>query len=241
MFPLIKADIRKLFSVRSTYVILGLATILVSLISFYVYGYFASVEQEVVYAEAAVTAASTGATFLAIIAILLICHEYRYNTILYALTATNSRTKVMLSKVAVVTVFALVVTALLMALGVLAAFIGTQVKGLELAPQTFNTVDVAWRSLYYGLAWAYIGLVFGFIFRHVVGAIVALFMAPTIGEMLTFVLKDNVKYVPFNALDQIVLKAPDGLTAGSAVVLATAFIAACWLVAWWLFRERDAN
>ena len=242
MVPLIKADIRKLLTVRSTYVLLGIAAALIGFISFWMYGYKAVPGDSGIIIGAMDNGASTISLFLAIAAILLMTHEYRFNTILYTLTASNSRNKVLASKVLVVLGFSVVVTLLAAVWGVIAAWIGWSVQGLSLSSQEIPLWDHLWRNMFGSLAWVMFGLLFAVLFRNVVGAIITLFIVPsTIESLLGLLLKENVKYLPFSSLDQVINVSSNGLTPGSAAIVVSIYLAVGWAVGWWLFRERDAN
>src|ERR1700690_563954 len=101
MVPTLKAEFRKLFTIRSTYGWILLAFVLVGIFSFYGEGFKDSAQlmQHPKLAEGGslfiagtiTQMASFVGLFGGIIALLLITHEYRYNTITYTLTASNSR------------------------------------------------------------------------------------------------------------------------------------------------------
>jgi hypothetical protein len=76
------------------------------------------------------------------------------------------------------------------------------------------------------------------VFRHLVGAIAALFILPIVEELLGLLLKDNVRYLPMSSLAEV-----NNHTTGSAsaALLFTAYIAGAFLIAWYFFRRRDAN
>ena len=107
MIPTLRSEFRKLFTVRSTYVVSALALVLTIAIAFYGIGYKSghSLGASGLH-DAALNGIAIVGVFVGILAILLICHEYRYNTIAYTLTTANNRLKVLLAKLIVVTVFA---------------------------------------------------------------------------------------------------------------------------------------
>src|ERR1700744_3733974 len=106
MIATLKAEFRKLLTVRSTYVITGLVLVLVIFVAFYVEGWRLDSAglRDPTQLAGDVTGALMITVFGAIVAILLMTHEYRYNTIMYTLTSSNSRSKVFISKFIVVSV-----------------------------------------------------------------------------------------------------------------------------------------
>src|ERR1700690_121413 len=95
----LKAELRKLLTVRSTYFILIVVLLLEVLFAFYISGWRATATD--LHSSGALSSAVTDAVtavsiFSALVALLLFTHEYRYNTIMYTLTASNSRSRVLL-------------------------------------------------------------------------------------------------------------------------------------------------
>jgi ABC-type transport system involved in multi-copper enzyme maturation permease subunit len=179
MMPLLKAEFRKLFTIRSTYIILTISFLLIGFLTFWVFGYKGESAGSKLLTEAAMTAAQVLAVFLAIIAVLLMTHEYRCNTIMYTLTSSNSRHKVLLSKLLIVTVFTTAVTIVGMLFAMLMAWLGTVVGDGRLGVQYVDAWDILWRSLFFTWAYAMVGLFVSVLVRHVVGAIVVLMIVPS--------------------------------------------------------------
>lgn len=125
--PAIKSEFRKLISIRSTYGWLLLALVLVGIYSIYGEGFNDAsnlLKSHTGDPGARLFLASTLpqiANFISgpggIIALLLVAHEYRHNTITYTLTASNSRAKVLVSKMAVIFTFILFYSVILATLG----------------------------------------------------------------------------------------------------------------------------
>lgn len=244
MLATLRSEYRKLLTIRSTYVILGLALLLLGFISYWVLGYRGENFGQFRLMESVMTMGQATSLFVTIIAVLLITHEYRYNTIMYTLTAANSRTKVLFAKLIVILSFTVTFTVLgaLMAVGL--TWLGTEVRGIEIAAQQFYYWDAAWRLLYYMCAYAVMGFLLGLLFRHVVGAIVTLFLVPTTVEpLLGLLLKDNTKYLPFSSLEQVMSgqMLTSSLTPTKAASLFTVYLVGTCIVAWVLYVRRDAN
>src|SRR3981081_3720844 len=121
MIASLRSEFRKLLSVRSTYVLTALVLALVTFIAFYVQGWrFSSMElQNPLLLENGIRSALNIAVFGAIVAILLMTHEYRYNTIMYTLTSSNSRSGVLLSKIIVISCYAIFLALLIASWSVL--------------------------------------------------------------------------------------------------------------------------
>jgi ABC-2 type transport system permease protein len=116
MIATLKAEFLKILTVRSTYVILGLAVLMSAFLSGFAKGYklqgaelfFDSILQQSLLMSVTVTA-----IFISLIGVLSMTHEYRYNTILYTLTSNRSRTVTLVAKILAVSVCALLATAVI--------------------------------------------------------------------------------------------------------------------------------
>jgi ABC-2 type transport system permease protein len=266
MIPTLKAEFKKLLTIRSTYFISLLFLLLIAFMSFYVQG-FKNVPTETLIPldndKASLFLAGTitqVANFVAVagglIGLLLLTHEYRYNTIIYTLSASNSRSKVLASKIIAIFVYVFVFSALtsLMALGLMKA--GTAASGHHLVHQNINYLTYVAKSVFMAEGFAMGGLLFAAIIRNQVGAIAALFIIPNpIEGLLSLLLKSHTVYLPFTALQQVVqppivsgvLAAPDRngettgfLSAPKGALVFLAYLAVSWAIAWYLFLRRDA-
>ncbi len=184
--------------------------------------------------------------FSAILAVLLFTHEFRYNTISYTLTLSNSRQKVLLAKVITVGVIALVATAVAGSLTPLLANWGIHANHLHLVTQHFYYLDLLWRGLVFGLGYTMAGLVIAALIRNQIGAIVALLLIPTTVEgLLSIWLKSNTVYLPFSALHTMLGAGTDiqkaSLAPIDAMYVFLGYLAFSGAIAWYLFIKRDAN
>ncbi|HUS25960.1 MAG TPA: ABC transporter permease [Nevskiaceae bacterium] len=242
MIPAIKAEFRKLFTVRSTYITALLAFGLMVFFAFYVEGYKAAAtvnDPHKLMGE--VTSAVGVVSILATITVLLLmAHEYRYNTIMYTLTASNSRTKILLAKIIAASTFAIGFTLLAGVLSPLLAYLGIQAKGLTLVPQEFYYWDLLWRCLFYGWGFAMFGLLLATLARNQVAAIAALFVLPsTIEPLLGLLLKKNAIYLPIGSLSSVMEH--NQISYVRAALVFSGYLVVGWIVAWLLFIRRDAN
>lgn len=244
MFATIKAEFRKLFTVRSTYFTLLFAFLLVGFVSFYAMGYKSAPRIGADGIQSAVfNVIPVMQVFLGIIAILLIAHEYRYNTIMHTLTASNSRLKVMLAKMIVMSGLATVVTLVSIAYIAGLLVLGVHMSGHQMASQVIDVPAVLWKTLVFTITGTLAGLVIGFLARSVVVATTIYFLIPSMIEpILNSLLKVSSNYLPFMVQSQILNSGPP--KAFSPVASAGMFVAyllAAWVIASVLFVRRDAN
>lgn len=249
MIPSIKSESRKILSIRSTYVILLLGVALNILFAFYVTGWqldAESLQSANFMASQVVSSVSALGLFGALVGILLVTHEYRYNTIMYTLTANKSRTQVLLAKLVTATVFAVVFTAFFAVLSPLLSLLAINIRNLELGPQSFDVWNIAWRSLMAGWAYVIYGIILALIIRVQVGAIAALFLIPTVEPLIGLVLKQKQAYLPFMALNNLITVGGQEGPGSSipyqrAAIAVGAYVAVGLIVSWILFLRRDAN
>jgi len=247
MLASLKSELRKILSIRSTYVILFFAVAMNMLFAFYVTGWqtkpetladpnFLSIQ--------VVSAISALGLFAGLVAILLVTHEYRYNTIMYTLTTSKSRTQVLLAKFITVTLFALIFTAFFGLLSPLLSALAVDIRHLHMAPQTFHVWSLAWHSLLAGSAYVLYAFVLAMIIRVQVGSIAALFLIPaTVEPLLGLMLKKNAVYLPFSALNAALGSSPveQAISANKAALVVVAYVVVGLVVSWILFLKRDAN
>lgn len=244
MAPIFKAEFRKLFTIRSTYLIMAACFAFIILFSFYGEGIkgAGSVYSPDKVASLLSNMVGLLAFFSALIAIFLIIHEYRFNTIMYTLTSVNSRSKVLIGKFIVVLGFSIFFLLLGVGIALASLYAGLNLANLPpLVHQNFDIIGMGWRILYYAVAYSLFGLLLGFLFRNVVASISVLFLLPTIEQLMTFILKDNVKYLPSMALNQVTTISNATLAPGKAAMIFGIYLVAGWAAAWYLFVKRDAN
>jgi ABC-2 type transport system permease protein len=240
MGTLFRSEFRKLLTIRSTYILMILATLLLGFFSFWALGYKGVATANPVLMQAVMDGVTVVAMFISIIAVLNVTHEYRYNTIMYTLTSANSRTKVFLAKLGVILAFVLGFFVFASLFAVLMTWIGATMSGNTPINDTFYFTETIWRSLFHITAMTLLGFMFGMLFRHVVGAIAVLFIVPnTIEGLLSIVMKENTKYLPYSAIEQVHSGAL--LTPNKAALVASAYIVGGLIIAWILFLRRDAN
>ncbi len=249
MITNLKAEFRKVFSVRSTYVILAFVFILEIIFAFYSSGWRIDaydLHNPNTLANDITMAVSAVSIFVALIAALLMTHEYRYNTIMYSLTLSKSRTRVLVAKILVISAIAVVFTIVVGALSPLLSVLGAHANHLKFAPQTLHYGTLLWRSLFFGWGYAMAGLLIAALIRNQIGAIVTLFIAPdTIEGLLSIALKKDTVYLPFSALHTVIGQGMGdylhAITPLHAAEVFMVYLVLGWIIAWILFVRRDAN
>jgi ABC-type transport system involved in multi-copper enzyme maturation permease subunit len=172
--------------------------------------------------------------------LLLVTHEYRYNTVLYTLTAVKSRTRVFLAKIIVISGFALLFSLLFAFASPALTSLALSLRGIEIGPQVFNYGDLLWRALFVGWGTAMAAFVIAMLIRVQVGAIVALFLVPaTVEQLAGLALKDNAVYLPFRSLANITF--PAEVSPGKSALVFLCYLVPVLLVTWYSFLRRDAN
>lgn len=251
MIRSIKSEIRKLLSVRSTYVVMGIALFLVGLTSFYLEGYWgqtgsaASTLQPTAIMEILRNNLGVIAMFVSIVAILQMGHEYRHGTIMYTLTLTPRRTKVFTAKSLVTIGFALTMSLILMVAGVLLYKFGLSLRGVSLPAQELNLASELPRFCLYIIIYGLLGLFISVLIRNLIGAVVLMLIYPTtIEPLLGLLLKDNSMYLPVSTFDHMIgvaIQQNDAMSPNKAVVFSIIYITILGVIAWISFVRRDAN
>lgn len=245
MIPTLRAEFRKLLTIRSTYLISGLALLLGAFIAFYGFGLKGPNAFETdALQQAARNIVTILGTFVGITAILVICHEYRYSTISYTLTISNSRMKVLFAKLATISAYAAVMAVLSLIIAVLLTALGAKVGGHELGMQTIDAGALLWRSVAYMLGSAWLGLVLGFLSRSQVFAIVMYFVLPSIEPVIHGLLKVSSNYLPNASLNQVMsMSAPEHgvYTSLAALGVFALYMLVAFAAASALFVRKDAS
>jgi ABC-2 type transport system permease protein len=244
----LKAEFKKVFSVRSTYIIFGLMLALLIFFGFYVGGWHTD-KLDLLDPTRLYRITQQSITFLAIfpalIALLLFTHEFRYNTISYSLTLSNNRSKVLASKIIVISIVAVIATAVVGLLSPLLANWGIHANHLKLIPQHYYYLSITWKGLVYGWGYAMAGLVIAALIRNQIGALITLFVVPdTVEGLLGIWLKNNIVYLPFSALHTMLGVDMNGTTSPitpfGAMLVFLGYLAFGWIIAWYLFLKKDA-
>jgi ABC-type transport system involved in multi-copper enzyme maturation permease subunit len=248
MISEIKGELKKLLTVRSTYFIFGFCLVLLVFFGFYVSGWRINHLDRLnpnTLANQVSNAVSTVSVFAALVAVLLVSHEYRYNTIMHTLTLSNSRTKVLVSKVLVISVFALLFALFFGVLSPIVTSLGIHAHHIKIVPQTFHYTNLLWRCLFYGWGYSMAGLLIAALIRNQVGAIITLFIAPGVVEgLLSLLLKNNTVYLPFSSLSTVIgqgMNFHNTITPFHAALVFICYLVVGWIASWVLFLRRDAN
>lgn len=249
MFAAVKSEIRKILTVRSTYAILIITFLLLGLFCFYATGWRATTAQLLndnllndTIQQAIISTGLLGS----LVGLLLVTSEYRYNTIMYTLTASNNRTKSLFAKLIAVTSFSLVFTLFVAIMAPLLTIAGVAAHGTSpgVSPQHIQLSPLFWQVLFVGWGYSMLSFIIAMIIRLQVGAISAIFLFPAMVEpLLGLAMKKDAIYLPYNSL-QAVLVHNDMLKSvsyGAAAGIASVYIVGGFIVAWVLFQKRDAQ
>lgn len=249
MIALLKSEWRKLFTVRATYVLMAIVTLFVCFGSFYIEGYNGSrtLLDAHKLTAAVINAVPLIAQFTAIICLLLLANEYRYNTIFYTLSAANSRSKVLLAKFLTALGFAFILGLFWLFLSLGLTKLGLSIKHITLPAQDFNLIVTFGKGLFVISGISMMALLFAALVRNITGAFALLFLVPgPIEALLAVFLKRKAEYLPFTSLYRVVGQSagPPGspaISPGKSALIFLAYLTIGWLVAWYLFMRRDAN
>jgi len=247
MIASLKSEARKLLSIRSTYVILIICLALEFIFAFFVVGWHtqpAELANPHYLTSQMLSAVNALSLLFAVISVLAVTHEYRYNTILYTLTNTKSRSRALLAKFVVVSIFILIASLLFGLLSLILSEAAIHLRHLSLAHQDVQVWSTLWRSMFAGWGFAALAFVMAVIIRVQVGALVVLFIIPsTVEGLIGVLLKNNRVYLPFNALN-ILLDGGENtvhIPYVRAAFVAGVYIIVGWLVGWYLFLKRDVG
>lgn len=244
MMAALYSEFRKFLSVRSTYIVSLLAILLIGFISFYGFGYKSGGNPAPDFLmQAAMQTASFIGIFVGVLSILLICHEYRFSTITYTLTASNNRLKVMLAKFVTVGAYGLVMTLASALVTIPLLILGAKLGGHDLGSQTVELYPLLWKSGFFIISSAWFGLLLGFISRSMVFSLVVYFFLPLVEQLLHGLLKVNSNYLPNAAQGQVLQMTPmpDMFSAAASAGVFGAYLVGAAIVAAVLFVRRDAN
>lgn len=245
MIPVLKSELRKLWTVRSTYYMFGIAFLISGLLlGLWAYGYKNAGNADKVH-DALLSylfmAVDIGGVFFSIVTALLVGHEYRHNTIMYSLTQTNRRIKFFAAKWIAALLFGVGFATCLVLLDFALVNLGWHWHGLHTLPQDVHLANYLWRSLVVVWAHATFAFVIAMLVRNLIGSLVIILIVPsTIENLLGLLLHSNTKYLPYTALGN--LADISGTTSQStALLVVCAYSMGGLLVAYLLFQKRDAN
>jgi ABC-type transport system involved in multi-copper enzyme maturation permease subunit len=244
MIAALKSELRKLWTVRSTYYLFGASLLIACVIlGLWAFGYKdagrATTEHNALLASL-YWAVNIAGIFLSFVAILLVGHEYRYNTIMYSLTITNQRFKVFFAKWLAMLGFSLGFAVLSQLLNFVLFRVGQAWHGVHAVTQHVPAWSFAWRAV--ATVWGDITYAFivAMLVRSLIGAIAIVLILPsTLENLLALLLHGNIKYLPYTALGRLTDTAStDSLT---PLLTVCTYVVVGLLLACLLFQRRDAN
>jgi ABC-2 type transport system permease protein len=248
---IVAGEIRKLTSVRSTWILTLIGWALVALgAAATVFGGFGpsfagSAEQ----VSDAVAAAGQNSLIVLVVGLLAMTTEFRHGTAGRTFQITPSRTRVLAAKLLAGTAYAvvffvgaMVVVAVLLGIGALRSGVGLDVGG--------DAVQTAWQALVGNVLTVLLGVAFGALVRaQVVAIVVALVWVFFVENLFAALLPDIGRWLPFQALNSLfipeaaVAQLPDDafvpLTGLVALAVFTAWVITFAGAAAGLLRYRD--
>jgi ABC-type transport system involved in multi-copper enzyme maturation permease subunit len=243
MIPALRSEFRKVVTVRSTYFILLGCVAIELLFAFYAGGIKASpsdLRNPLMLSQQITAAVNFLSIILALVGVLLVTHEYRYSTILYTFTAARRRSTVFFAKLFVIAVFVFIFVLFFGFLSPVLSTLGVQAGGHHMIHQIIPYKDLAWRMAYTGVGFSVYAFILAVIIRAQIGAAISIFLIPsTIEPLLGLILKSKQIYLPFSALNGVLIE--NKLSYGTAAYVSAIYMAVGLLVAWVLFTRRDTN
>lgn len=245
MIDAFRAELRKIWSVRSTYMLmLFLLALPVGLMGFWIFGYkdaeHANQSVEVLKTTIMATV-GLGGILLSFIPLLSVTQEYRYNTVLYTLTSTNRRAKVFFAKWLASVFVAVLLGAIMVAAVVAAFYVGQNLHHVSTLAQTMPDASFMFRMLASIVGAASFGFIIAILLRSQVASIAVVLILPTtIETLLTLLLKDNTKYLPYTALGNLT-NLPGAVAYSTSLLVVGGYVVALGAVALVGFVRRDAN
>jgi hypothetical protein len=163
------------------------------------------------------------------------------------LTAARWRWQTLAAKIIVITTFTVMVAAVITLLSPSLTRLGMHFAGIPVLPQNPNFGELMANCIFYCWGCAMFGAIIAIIVRAQPGAIVVYLLMPLLIEgLLTLLLKENVKYLPFTALSRVVGTMEAGALHGALpytqdLLIVLGYIVGGWIVAFALFHKRDAS
>ena len=245
MMSALRSEFRKLITLRSTYVILGLGLLLVILMDGWVNGYKHLEGVGSGFLARIITSTIQGTSFLLGLLILLqITQEYRHNTIYHTLTLIRRRKTVVFAKAIVASLTMLAGAGVFILVGVACGVAGLAASGEALGAQSITWGDIVAKGAMYIWGAGMFALILGLLLRNQVSAIVMYLFGVNIAEqLLSLLLKSNAGYLPFRALEGVIVQPniPGLFSSEKSMVIVLAWIVAGGAAAWFFFERRDAN
>jgi len=244
MLQLLKSEVTKILTLRSTYIIAGVLVLLAALAGFITAGLGMPGTTNVpasptIFENAIHSVLSLCIGIIAIVTSFSIVNEYRHNTIAYTVTASPSRIKVFFAKVIVAAAYGLALGLVLSIVAVIAATITLAVNGHSVSGQELNFGSMFIHLGLYVLFYSLVGVALGFILRNIVILIVIIFALPIVENLSSLLLKENSQYLPFTSIGSISATGEAAASAG-VVIVAIVYVLGLLGAGLFLFIKRDA-
>lgn len=250
MIPAMRAELKKVITVRSTYAIILFFLVLLGVIAFYGHGYKEDSNSPLFLAGTITSTAIIGSFAGALISLLLVAHEYRYNTITYTLTSSNSRSKVLFAKILVIVGLVLIYSVVATAMALSLTRLGAAMAHHSMPSQDINYLAYFAKAAFYAEGFALTGLLIPTLVRNMQASVAVLFIVPNnLEALLGLIIKQPEKWLPYTALAQVIEPpvklgphggSPNLVTPVHGAAVFLVYMLIFWLIAWYLFVRRDA-
>lgn len=251
MIGLWRAELSKLVTVRSTWIltVIGVGLIALQAATTVVSGLFGDFDGSATQIADAVATVGGNTAIVLVVGLLAMTTEFRHGTVGRTLQLTPSRTRVLVAKLAAGAVYAVVFAVLgvlVVAATLLLASVG---QGVSLSPDA-TALEAAWQSAAASVLTAILGVAFGALVRaQIVAITVALIWIFVVETAFAFLLPTVGRWLPFQALSNLFVSeammadVPDGfltpLAPGVAFATFTAYVVVFSVGAGLLLRYRD--
>ncbi len=249
----LKAEAKKLLTVRSTYFLTLLVWVALAAIAFFGVGYHdtaAELQNPLLVQNSIFGSLRFAGLISAIVAILLLAHEYRYNTINFSFTLNPSRSSVLAAKFVVLTGYSIILSLVSVGIVIGCLHAGAAAHGHMIGTQAYTVISgngylpgLLLQSVFYVWAMALAGLIVTALLRNLVASIAFIFIFPGLENLVSLISKTLVNYLPFSDLGAV-LKVDTrelGFSAGKSMIIFLIYLAVFGFISWWLFLKRDAN
>lgn len=249
---LVTAEVRKLRTVRTTFVMTAVGWLLVALSTgVFLFtdqfgGLFTGTSPQI---AAAIDQIGGNGLIVLIVAILAVTTEFRHGTIGRTLQLTPSRTRVLAAKMVGAVLYALVffVTSLLLVAAMVALAAAIENIGVDVGAEA---VTALWQGVVGVALYAIFGVAIGALFRSQVVTITVTLVWMLVAEQLVnALLPDVARWLPFQALGALFMSeetraaVPEGMLVPLDPLVALAvfltYVAVAVVAAGYLLRTRD--
>lgn len=241
MIRAIQSEILKLVTLRFPYVVVIIMSVVAIIVGYAVGAMSApgpGMITETILSSAIQTTLWFHVTVLSIVAVLIVTSEYRYGTMGGTLVTVNNRLNVFASKAVTAVVFGLASGLILALIAAVGGLMGAGAAGVDVTAQSLEIGRLILHEGMHLIAFALIGVSFGFIFKGAVVPLLIIMGLPTV-EFVTKMIpqfSEMSSYLPFTALQSLATFESQASVIMTALVYCIAIVGTGVM----LFIVRDA-